>query len=185
MTNYEESPQQRERRLRAAARVRRERELAEQEANQTRATTVAESPHVESTPPVAAPEPEIQKKIPSDGEIQQIVLAIFSENPTLVPNKRNLQLIGDWLEEQGAELNLENVRTAVQIIGYASGQPHLDKFDRQKPPAPVAPAPVIPAEPVETLAPGQLSLEADQWQLRNATPAQLRDFLKRSRPAKR
>lgn len=134
---------------------------------------------------IISAEPSAQNKIPSDAEIQQIVLAIFAENPTLAPTTRNLVLIGDWLEEHGAELNLENVRKAVLIIGYASGQPHRNPFDRQLPPAPTAPAPVVPAEPVENLQPGQLSLKADQWQLRNATPAQLRDFLKRSRPAKK
>jgi hypothetical protein len=57
-------------------------------------------------------------------------------------------------------------------------------FIRQKPPAPVTHPPVVPAEPEEILEEGQLSLKASEWELRNASPAQLRDFLIRAKAAK-
>jgi hypothetical protein len=60
-----------------------------------------------------------------------------------------------------------------------------DMIIRQKPTAPITPPPVVPVEPVEVLEPGQLLINASEWELRNASPIQLLDFLKRARPVRR
>src|ERR1022692_2895158 len=160
---YKETPERRAQRMRAAARVRRERD--EQEQRERAATP--------------APEP-VKKIVLSPETIREVFSKIYAEFPTLRPCAETQRLIGKFMVENNLtdEFNLETVRKVVQILSYPQ-----DQFARIRPPAPVAPAPVMPAEPEEILQEGQLSLKADQWQLRNATPARLKDFLKRANAA--
>jgi len=125
-------------------------------------------------------QPDIpQMKILSGEEIQQILAVVFAENPTLAPVPRNAALIGDWLDAHyAAEISLDTVRTAIKVLSYP-----VDKFERQKPPVPVAPQPVAVPEPVEVLAPGEISIYADQFTLKHASPAQLRSYIKRAKAA--
>jgi hypothetical protein len=107
----------------------------------------------------------------------------MAENPTFADTERNGELIAQFLVEHHCEFTLENCRKAVQILSYP-----FDKLDRQKTPVPPpAPPPVIeePAEPVEVLEPGQLSIHASEWELwqQSVTPAQLKDYLRRVREA--
>jgi hypothetical protein len=163
--------------MRAAARVRRERD--EQEQRERAATPAPEPTPPLPPPPEPVPEP-VKKIVLSPETIREVFSKIYAEFPTLRPCAETQRLIGKFMVENNLtdEFNLETVRKVVQILSYPQ-----DQFARIRPPAPVAPAPVMPAEPEEILQEGQLSLKADQWQLRNATPARLKDFLKRANAA--
>lgn len=112
-------------------------------------------------------------------KIRETLAIIQAEDPTFASSNRNIEAIFDFLWENDVVggWSLENVRKAVQILSYPA-----DKLERVQPrpappPPPVAPEP----EPEEILEPGQLSIHASEAELRKASPAQLKDFLKRAR----
>lgn len=121
-------------------------------------------------------------ELPTDEQIQKIVFDLFKLYPRLVPNQKNLLLISDWLEAHNAQLTLENCSKAVMLLSYADGEPTNCKFDWQDP-APATPPPVASAEPVEVLAPGEISIFADRWELEQASTSQLRSYLIRAKKA--
>jgi hypothetical protein len=135
----------------------------------------------ESAGRIAARERDAQRRIPSEEELREMLRVIFQHHKTLAPTEKNLNLIGNWLEENQAEISVENISKAILVLAYNSGT-GADPFDRQDP-APATPPPVAQAEPEENLLPGQLPLSADTWTLQDASPAQLRDFLKRAKAA--
>jgi hypothetical protein len=111
--------------------------------------------------------------------LKEMLATVLSENPTLCDSEKNGRLVGEFLDEHGCEINLENIRKAVLILGYPN-----DKLERQKPPAPLPPpAPPEPDIPAEVLAPGEISIYSDSWTLKNSTPQQIRSYLTRLRAA--
>jgi hypothetical protein len=116
-------------------------------------------------------------RIPTEEETAQIISTILQEHPWMADSDRNGQMIVDWIDQNaGNRLTLENYRAAIQVL--------TNQLDR-RPPQPVVP--VAPAEPPEVLGKcsdgkPQLSLRTtNEWHLRNASIAQLKDFRDRAR----
>jgi hypothetical protein len=113
-------------------------------------------------------------------EAEAVVGQIWAEH-LVADTPRNGDLVEQFMAENHCDYTVENVRVAVRVLGYP-----FDKLDRQKPPVPTPPPqPVVvePTEPAEILEPGQLSIHASEWELRHATPVQLKDYLRRARAA--
>jgi hypothetical protein len=115
-------------------------------------------------------------RIPTEAELTELESTILQENPWLAGSDKNGELLADWIEKNaGGRFSVENYRAAIQAL--------KNQLDR-RPPQPVIP--VTTAEPPEVLGKlpsgeSQLSLKSPDWILAKASPAQLRDFLKRAK----
>jgi hypothetical protein len=116
-------------------------------------------------------------RIPTDEELAQIAATVLAENPWVADSDKNGELLADWIEKNAeSRFTVENYRVAIQVL--------KNQLDR-RPPAPPAPpqVPETPTEVLEKLPNGemQLSLSTPEWKLRQASKAQLRDFLRRAK----
>jgi len=111
-------------------------------------------------------------------KIREVIAAIQAEDPTFSPSEKNIGLIFTWLQDIDAAggFTLENVRVAVKVLGYQNAIERV-------PPPPPPPPPVVEPEPVEILQPGEISIHASEWELRRATPEQIRSYIRRLREA--
>lgn len=122
--------------------------------------------------------------MPSIEELNRIMETMLSET-LLADTEKNGDLIREFLESHGFEFTLDNTRKAIQVLACNSSLPSKLEFRKPNPPAPQPPpAPPEPITPVEVLSPGQLSIHASEWELKQASPAQLKDYLKRARSKK-
>lgn len=129
------------------------------------------------------PSPAVKKEkraIYSDpSNTRRIMAEIKKEFPQLdAGSEKNLIAIFSFLQDEDAVggFTLENVRVAVAALSYPE-----EKLERVPLPSPPPPPPPAPTEPEEVLRPGQLSIHATRQELEKASPAQIRDYLKRLR----
>jgi hypothetical protein len=116
-------------------------------------------------------------------EIRRVIAEIKKKFPWLADTgeagNRNLAKIFSWLQDNDAAdgWTQHNVEIAVQVL-----LPELESDRDYVPPQPLQPTrPVVEQPPAEKLEPGQLSIKATQQDLKKATPAQIKDYLKRLR----
>jgi hypothetical protein len=112
----------------------------------------------------------------SEGTIAACLTNWFYHHQMIADVPKNRELIIDWINEiADGVFSPANLDAAGHILRY--------KLLVYPPPAPAVVAPQEPIEEPETLSPGQISIHASEWELRQpeVTPAQVRDYLKRLR----
>jgi hypothetical protein len=113
-------------------------------------------------------------------EVQRVLDVVRGLYPYLLLSQTNISAIWDWLwrHEAVGGFNEHNVGVAVRVLDYAG------QLERAQPAAPPKPAvPPAPPEPEEHLEPGEISIRAEEFELRQSTPAQIRSYLRRLRAA--
>jgi hypothetical protein len=126
-------------------------------------------------------EPETHPAVRCDsGEVQRVLDIVRARYPYFLLSDKNLDAVWAWIwrHEAVGGWTEYNVSCAIRVLDYAGQLEHA-------PPA-APPKPVAPPEPIEEpelLSPGQISIHASEWELRQpeVTPAQVRDYLKRLR----
>jgi hypothetical protein len=108
-------------------------------------------------------------------EVQRVLEIMRARFPHLPLSVKDVDLIWHWLWQNEAldGFNEHNVNVAVTVLDYAKLLEHT--------PPPAPPKPALPPTPVEVLKPGEISIHAGERELRQLTPSQLRDHLKRLR----
>jgi hypothetical protein len=111
-------------------------------------------------------------------EVQRVLEIMRRRFPYLLLSVKDVDLIWHWLWQNEAVGGFSeyNVNAALIILDYAKQLEHCPT------PAPPKPAvPPTPIEPAEVLLKGEISIKAGRWELEQASPAQIRSYLKRLR----
>jgi hypothetical protein len=113
-------------------------------------------------------------------EVSRVLDVVRGLYPYLLLSHKNIDAIWGWLwrHEAVGGFNEHNVGVAVRVLDYAG---ELERAQPVAPPKPVVP-PAAP-EPEEHLEPGEISIRAEEFELQQSTPAQIRSYLRRLRAA--
>jgi hypothetical protein len=131
---------------------------------------------------VSSPPKPKRAVISTPEKIREIIAEIKKEAPWYADSgtagESNLWKIFSWLQENDAVggFSLPKVRVAVAALSYPQ-----DRLERILPPPAQPPPPTPPVNHEEVLESGQLSIHATKQELEKASPAQIRDYLKRLR----
>src|SRR5580693_7833934 len=113
--------------------------------------------------------------------VQEVIRQLSVEFPDVnfMTSARNNKILGEFIDSQGGVITLVAMKTAVRLMYNM-----LEKNPPPPPPPPVEPEP--PKEVLRVLSDGttQLPLECSEWDIRNASKPQLKDWLSRKDGAK-